>query len=173
MNPLLQQIEKGIESRVSEENQEAYQRTVIAGMKVMFDPKTHQHMELVKNPASRTKPVETIAQGVAGLMWMLFRQSKKSMPYEVLVMAAVTLLMKAADFAENAYGITFTREMINSAVELLAEHLFNKLGIPPEQVAQLIDQAKKGNIQAQGQPAQGQAMQGQEQPMMQQEVPNG
>lgn len=148
MNPTLEKIEKEIEAKVSPENKEGYQRAVIAGMKLMFDPKTHANMELVKNPRAREQPVETVAAGVAGLMWTMFMQSKRKMPYEVMILAGTTLLAKVIDFAEQGLGIQFDNAMIAQATKLLAENMFRRMGITPQQLTEAI-QKGKGEIDAQ------------------------
>ena len=54
INEMLIQIQKNIESKVSPENKQRYEKTVLAAETLMFDPKTHQNMELVKNPDSQS-----------------------------------------------------------------------------------------------------------------------
>ena len=78
-NQMLIDITNNIESKVSPENKKKYRNAVIAADTMLFDPKTHANMQLVKNPASRITPVKTISTGVAGLMWILYQQSKRSM----------------------------------------------------------------------------------------------
>lgn len=142
MNPILEKIEQGITEKVTPENKSAYMRTIIAGEKIMFDEKTHANMELVKNPNSRTDPVTTISSGIAGLMWMMYMQSQKKMPAEVLILAGVTLMTKAFDFAERGLGIMIDNKMIADATKKLAENLFVKLGINPDQLTQQIMKGK-------------------------------
>jgi len=156
MNPLLTKITQDIEAKVAPENLQAYHKAVTAGLTIMFNPKTHQHLELVKNPESRKDPVRTLANGITGLVWLMFQQSKQSMKAEVLVMAAVTLFCHAADFAEQSYGIQLTNEQIAQATRILAENLMKKLGITP---AQLQDAINKGGAHIKAQ----QSLQGQPQ----------
>jgi hypothetical protein len=69
------------------------------------------------------------------------------MKTEVLIMAGTILLTKAIDFAERGYGIQFDNAMIAQSTKILAEALFNKLGISPEQLSEAI-QKGKGEIEA-------------------------
>ena len=142
MNPILEKIEQGITEKVTPGNKSAYLRTVIAGQKIMFDEKTHANMELVKNPNARKDPVTTISSGIAGLMWAMYMQSQKKMPIEVLVLAGVTLMTKAFDFAERGLKIPLDNAMIAATTKKLAENLFTKLGISPEQLNQQILKGK-------------------------------
>jgi hypothetical protein len=150
-NPTLIQIEQALLEKTTPENKGAVQKAVLAGEKVMFDEKTHANMEIVKNPEGVKKnPPQAIAMGVAGLSWLLFMQSKKTMKTEVLIMAGTILLTKAIDFAERGYGIKFDNAMIAQSTKILAEALFNKLGISPEQLSEAI-QKGRGEIEAQQQ----------------------
>lgn len=142
MNPILEQIEQQITAKVKPENKNAFDRTVLAGEKIMFDPKTHAHMEMVKNPEAMKDPVTTISNGVAGLMWIMYMQSHQKMPLEVLILAGTVLMTKAFDFAERGLSVPIDNAMIAATTKKLAENLFTKLGISPEQLAQQISKGK-------------------------------
>jgi hypothetical protein len=152
MNEILTRIKQEIAAKVSPQNKEAFEKAVIAGNKIMFeDENTHSHLEIVKNPEGvRQNPPQAVAQGVAGLMYVMFMQSKQTMKYEVLIMAGVVLLCEAIDFAERGLGIQFDNKMIATATKILAENLFNKLGITPEI---LQDAIRKGQSAVQNQSA--------------------
>jgi hypothetical protein len=153
MNPQLKQIEAELDAKVKQHAPEQYasfKKTVVAGDKIMFDPKTHQHMELVKNPNSRKNPVNTVANGVSGLMWVMYMQSRKTMRPEVLIMAGTVLLMHAIDFAERGLKIQFTPEMIGQATKTLAYILFKKLGISEDQLAEAIQKGASEIKQSRG-----------------------
>lgn len=138
INPVLQKIMDDLAQKVSADNKAAYERVVIAGSKIMFDPKTHGKMELVRNPASRANPEVTISNGIAGLMWLMFLQSQKKMGFEPLIMGGLTLMCQAIDFAERGLGIKFDEEMISNTSRMVVEHLFEKMGITPEQLHEAI-----------------------------------
>jgi hypothetical protein len=104
----------------------------------MFDEKTHANMELIRNPESRKNPTETIATGIAGLMWLMFQQSKQTMPIPILIMAGTTLMAEAIDFAERGMHIQFDNDMIAETTQLTSEHLFTKLGISQEQLKEAV-----------------------------------
>lgn len=139
MNPILQKIEQGIESKVPQESKQRFNAVVLAGEKIMFDENTHKNMELVKNPESRKDPVNTISKGVAGLMWLMFQQSKQTIPYDVLIMSAVVLMCKAIDFAERGLDIQFDNKMIADTTKEMGELMFKRLGITPEQLQEAIN----------------------------------
>lgn len=146
MNPILAKIEQEIESKVPQESKKRFNAVVLAGEKIMFDEKTHKNMELVKSPESRKDPVNTIAKGVAGLMWLMFQQSKQTIPYDVLIMSAIVLMCKAIDFAERGLGIQFDNKMIADTTKAMGELMFKRLGITPEQLQEAIN---KGHAEIQ------------------------
>ena len=142
-NEMLIQIQKNIESKVSPENKQRYEKTVLAAETLMFDPKTHQNMELVKNPDSQSNLVETVSKGVSGLMWLLYQQSKKSLPAEVLIYAGTTTICKVLDFAERGLRLPVTPEIISQTTKRTTDRLFDHMGITPEQLKAAITQGKQ------------------------------
>lgn len=142
-NEILKRVEQGISEKVTPANRDTYDKTVLAGMKILFNEKTHPNLELIKNPQSRTDPVNTISAGIAGLMWILYMMSKKTMPMEVLVLSGVTLMARFMDFAERGLGIQITNELVAATTKKLAENLFKKLGITPDQLNEAIAKGHK------------------------------
>jgi len=140
MNPILEKIQNDVAEKVTEANQQAFANAVKAGVKIMFDPNMNKQLELVKNPESRKQPIPTIANGIAGLMWAMYKKSGDQMKPEVMVMAGIVLMAHAIDFAERSYDIPFDAGMIAATSKLLAERIFVKLGITQEHLQQAINQ---------------------------------
>lgn len=142
-NQMLIDIQHNIEAKVSPENKQRYDKTVLAAETLMFDPKTHQNMELVKNPASQQNLVETVSKGVSGLMWLLYQQSKRSLPAEVLIYAGTTTICKVLDFAERGLRLPVTPDIIAQTTKRTTDKLFEHMGITPEQLKAAITQGKQ------------------------------
>ena len=142
-NQMLLTIQHNIEAKVSKENKAQYDKTVLAAETLMFDPKTHQNMELVKNPASQSNLVETVSKGVAGLMWLLYQQSKRTLPAEVMVYAGTTTICKVLDFAERGLKLPVTPEIIAQTTKRTTDKLFEKMGITPDQLKAAIVQGRQ------------------------------
>jgi len=129
-------------------DKQAFLKVVLAGEKIMVDPTTHANMQMVKNPdAVRAKPAEQVANGVTGLMYLMFMQSKQTMDKNVLIMAGVVLLTKAIDLVSRSLQIPFTDEMIANATQIMAQGLFERLKITPEMLQQAVDKGHE-EIQA-------------------------
>ncbi len=143
MNPILEKIKDTIRAKVTAPNKQDFERVVTAGKKIMFDKKTHANLEMIKNPEARKDPINTVSKGIAGLMWVMYMQSKQSMSPEVLVMAGIVLMCEFFDFAERGLGIEITNEVVARTTQNLAEILIKKLGITPDQLQQAILTGKK------------------------------
>jgi hypothetical protein len=142
MNPILEKIQKAIEDKVPPKLKMRYNKTVIAGEKMMFG-KTHDKMALVSNPEALKDIPETVSRGVAGLMFVLFNRSNETLPLEVLIFAGVNLAIKALDFAERGKGAVVDKEVIDETFKKLTEQIFDKLGITKEQMAEAIAKGKQ------------------------------
>ena len=141
-NPMLQNIEEQIEKNIPADKKEAYKRMTLAAGKMMFSDKGNRNMRLVREPKSRETPVETISEGAIGLTWLLYIQSKKQMPVEVLVPGAMVVACWAMDFAQMSYGINITPQIISAVAKLTYEKMFEKLGVTPDQLREAILKGK-------------------------------
>lgn len=126
------------------EFQEAYERVVIAGMKVMFSKESHKLMlaELQKEGPIGQK----LGMGIAGLMLLLFKESNQTMPPQVIIPAGVELLMQAADFIRNTKMEKITNADIGEAMELMTSTILQKFGVDPEQMGEMLNQYSNENI---------------------------
>ena len=113
MNPILQKIQDGVEQIASDpESKDQYDRIVLAGKKIMFDPETHDKISWMQNPTD----LATLVTGVADLIAIIGEKSNNTMQDDPAAGAAVSLVMEALDFAERAQGVAITQEMADSAV---------------------------------------------------------
>lgn len=142
-NPMLVKIESDITAKVPKDKLELFYRTIIAAETMLFDPKTHSNMELIKNPKSRDNPVETIASGVAGLMNLLYVQSRRTLPTEVVIYGGIVIACVVWDFAERGLNIPISPKIIAQTTQLMCEKLFKSLGVSPEQLRDAIISGKK------------------------------
>lgn len=137
-NPTLIKIETDINAKVPKEKQAEFDKLVIAGEKMLFDKSTHANMQLIRNPESRLHPIETISEGVVGLVWLLYIQSRRKLSIESMVYGGIFLITKVMDFAERGLGIEITNEIISQTVQRTCEKLFERLGISPKELLNAI-----------------------------------
>ena len=143
MNKVLTDIVQGVTDKVPAQNKEQFDRVVLAGKKILFDPKFHANMELVKNPESRKNPVETISTGVAGLMELIYLQSNKKYAPNAVIMGGCVLMCEVLDFAERAYGIQINNQLVANTWKLTMDKVMKRLGITPEALQQAIQKGAK------------------------------
>ena len=165
MNPLLEKsktslmasAQKLFETREEQQGDDAaelmgaLEDAVLAGNKIMFDPKTHAHLEIVKNPASRKDPVSTVSKGITGLCWIMYMQSKQEIDPQVLIMAGFILINDALDFVERGYGIKVDEQVLAETTKRFSEQIMEKLGITEEH---LREYQANGKVTDFGQPQQ-------------------
>ena len=112
--------------------QEPYQRVVLAGMKVMFSKETHSTMiEELNKPGAMGKK---LGEGIAGLMLLLFQQSRKTMPPQLLIPAGTYLLAQAADFAKKS-GQPVTNADVAQGTTIMINTILPKFGVDPNKLA--------------------------------------
>lgn len=133
--------------------QQAYERVVAAGMKVMFDPKTHgQMVQVLQQPGPLD---QKIAQGIAGLLMLLWKESNGSIPPKVLIPAGIELAMHAVDFLKKA-GQQVSDQDVAQGVSEMINIVLQKFGINPDKLSANIDAAgSQGQQQAPPEPDDG------------------
>jgi len=128
------------------ELQEAYERVVIAGMKIMFSKESHK---LMLDELQKEGPLgQKLGMGIAGLMLLLFKESNQTIPPEVIIPAGVNLLSRAADFIRKSEIEKITNADIGDAMEVMISTILQKFGVGPEQMAQMLNQYSNENIPA-------------------------
>jgi len=126
------------------ELQEAYERVVIAGMKVMFSKESHKLMldELQKEGPMGQK----LGTGIAGLMLLLVKKSNGTLPPEVIIPAGINLLTRAADFIRKSKIEKITNGDIGEAMEVFISTILEKFGVDPAKMADMLNQYSNENI---------------------------
>ena len=130
------------------ELQEAYERVVIAGMKVMFSKESHRAMlQEIQKPGRMD---ERLGKGIAGLMLMLFKESNETMPPAVIIPAGVNLLMEAVDFLRKSGLAKPTNADIGGGIEIMMSIILEKFGVAPDKMAPMLHQYSNENIPEMG-----------------------
>lgn len=130
----------GVEKVLPPEMMEAFERTVLAGKKVMYSPNME---DTIRQELSGDGPIEKkLAQSVVGLMALLDKQAKPRIPVQVIVPATIELVYDAADFVNNAGLAEVTPEQLKTATQLAVMITLKRYGAPDDQIAQ----AMRGEI---------------------------
>lgn len=124
---------------VNPQQKQQLDRMVAAGMKVMFDAKTHQMMiDTLK--ADGPMP-DKLGKGIAGLLGMLMSESKNSLPPELLVPAGIVLMAHAVDFLEQA-GAQVTPQDFGSGIDVMVTTVLQAYGVDADKVAAIAGDAE-------------------------------
>ncbi len=107
------------------------ERIVLAGMKVMFDAKTHaMAMDALQGPGLLS---DRLGKAVAGLLGLLMRESSNSLPPNLLIPAGMVLVVKAAEFLRQT-GQDVTDQDIGQAIGTMTTVLLQASGVDPARV---------------------------------------
>lgn len=140
MNQLIQQAKAKIEQAVKPDQQDAYQRIVTAGKKVMFSKEMNAQLLAGLNDAQDR--IKTTVDGVIGIVGLLFKQSRNTMPPAPMVLAGQTLLLEALDFLEQAQMVQVTPETLGTATQIYLNTMMPKIGLTPERMQGVLSQTQ-------------------------------
>lgn len=111
--------------------QQPFQAVIVAGMKMMFSPQSHQ---LMMQHLSGPQPMpQKLGEGIAGLMALLFQQAQRSIPPQMLIPAGMVLMAHAADFL-NKSGQPVTAQDFGAAVQIMVETILKAFKVDPAKV---------------------------------------
>lgn len=150
MNPLLQNAESAILKKADPRIAPTIKKTVSAGEKVMYADST-RHM--LKAQLGSGKDPETIGAGIAKLAGILYQQSKKQLPPQILMPAAAILLFRGLQFLEDAGTVKVDANFLAECTKAMGSALAQLFGATPDKLQAMVQQAQA----KQGQSAQPQA----------------
>lgn len=155
IKPILDGIE------VPENLKPMYDKIVLSGMRIMFSKESHK---LFVDELQKEGPLaEKIAKGITGLMYLVWNQSNKSLPPQLIIPATVALTVRAFDYVQKTGDPEASKEVLGQAIQGSLEGVMNGFGSKLDDLQQTLEQSKQGMQTA---ASAGQAMQ-QGQPMPQ------
>ena len=131
-NPLLQQAEERIESQLTQENKQNYDKIVIAGMHAGLAGGPNSLLASLKKSAD---PISDAAKGAVGVVLVLRKQAQGVMPIKAMVPAATTLMLHALDFVDRAKIAKVDNAALVRATHIFTDTIFKALGITKEGLA--------------------------------------
>lgn len=137
-------VKNGIQ--IPPDMQEAYDRVVVAGMKLMFSKETHRIM--LKEMQKEGPLSQRLGRGVAGLMLIMVKESNSTMPPQIIIPAGVELLMQAVDFMKKTDMANPTNEEIGQAMQIMITTILEKFGVDPAKFEQMLNQFDNTNVDA-------------------------
>ena len=144
-NKLLMKAEAAIEAKVKPAQKNAFQRIVLAGLKVLYADKAR------KMVASEIKGggdvAHAVGNGVAKLLGVLLSQSKGTMPMDAAIPAGSLLVCEALDFVEQAGVIKVDAAVLDAATQTMGASFLQLLGVTPEKLQGMMDKARTAKQQ--------------------------
>lgn len=122
--------------------QEAYERVVLAGMKLLFDKNTNQ-LAIKQYQSIEGGVADRLGKSIAGLLATLFRQSNQTMPPQVIIPAGVELLMQAADFIRKTKLEPINNKDIGDAMDVMVTSVLQMFKLDPGKIVQFADQQQQ------------------------------
>lgn len=108
------------------QNSDALQRVVLAGTKLMYDPKVFPMFSQALE--SKAPLPQLLAQQAVGLLKILMDKSQGTMPKNVMIPAAVALMMEMGDFMVKAKLAQPTQEDMQAAIKLVIDLVVKVFG---------------------------------------------
>ena len=134
---VIQQMRDQWMEKVPDARKNAVEKLVMAGQKVMFDPKTHDGIMQQFDGIEAESETHKIAVGVAGLLLRLSEKAKGPLPVPALVPTAAILALDALEFLGEAGKIEVTVENAKQVVLDTNAVMAQKLDVgTPEKMAQ-------------------------------------
>jgi hypothetical protein len=125
-----------------------YDKTVLAGMRIMFDKKSHH---LMLEQMDKEGPVDQrLAAGIIGLMYMLWQKSNQTIPPQIIVPVTVVLTLRAFEFLQKSGEPGADAAALGEGLALAVSGIMAKFGVDEAQIEQMAQQAGKQGGLAKG-----------------------
>lgn len=132
MNPLLQQAEQDVMAHAHPGLAPAIQHVVQAGKQLMFGPQT-RHMFL--KAIAQVDPTK-VGQSFAGMTVILYAQSGKKIPIQVLIPAGTILLCEGLQVMQETGKVNVDANYLAAAEKAMGEMLLRLFKATPDKINQ-------------------------------------
>tara|TARA_R110000868_G_C10878651_1_gene762771 strand:- start:184 stop:702 length:519 start_codon:yes stop_codon:yes gene_type:complete len=130
-NNLLKATEQKLEAGLTVANRKAYNKIVVAGMKIALD-KGGEGM--LAQLAKSQSPLEDAVHGAIGLCVLMRKQSRNTMPVQSMVPAGMTLLIHALDFLDKSGVMKIGQPEIVKATKMYANKILAAFGVDKKMI---------------------------------------
>ena len=129
-NQLILKAQATIDKGVKPQDRSAYDKIVMAGTKLMYSQQTHKM--LMEGFDQAPDKIKSAAEGMVGVLGLLYKQSRNTMPVVPMIQAGMALLLDALDFLEQAGFIQVTAQELGKATKDYMDAILPKVGITPQ-----------------------------------------
>lgn len=120
-------VSKHIVEKMKPDDVAAMQRVVNAGMKVLFSKETHSQIFDGIRPADQVPIADELGAGATNIMLILFKESKNSIPAQLIIPAGAILLAKACEFINETHLAVVTDDDYADAMQMFSASIVHSL----------------------------------------------
>ena len=130
-DPQLETMKDKVETKLPPALKEPVERTVLAGMKLLYSPDTHQKLVQPVYDALQKNGFqpEQIANGMVNFLGTLYKASNKGMKVEAAFPAGMILLAYVLDDLEQTKGLKVTPDMLKQIGTAMAKGFVKGFGL--------------------------------------------
>lgn len=130
-DPLLVQVKRDVEAQVPKDLKDAYDRVIVAGLKLMYSDQTHRYLdEYLEKTKDAKNPAQMIAHGLMKLLQILFKESQGKLSVEAAFPAITVLMCYALEDLEQRYQMDVTDKLIADTTRAVTAGYFHLFDIP-------------------------------------------
>lgn len=116
--------------------QTVFDKVVLSGMRIMFDPQSHKMMlDQLNQPGPMDK---RISDGIISLMYMLWTKSNHGIPPQLIVPATLVLTLRAFQFLQQSHDPEATPAVMGEAVAQAVQGVMDRFGATEDKLPQLV-----------------------------------
>lgn len=139
-NTMLKQAEQGIESKVPEQSKGAFSKVVTAGLTILYSSQMEQMR--AQRMAQVQDPAKEAGEGAARMLSNLYEQSKKTMPVEVMVPAAMIFAFEFLDLLAQSGKAEITPDLIDKTTQSVGDAVLPLFGVTPDKLQKMIAESQ-------------------------------
>jgi hypothetical protein len=128
---LIAQMQQALEAKIPPQFKDAVARVVTAGKKVMYSPGSK---EMIQQELGRKAPIDAkLAHAAAGLITMLGKEAKGTMPPEAATLGGAMLVLEMSDFVLKI-GQPLTSQDVRDALDQFLTLTMMQAGANEQQI---------------------------------------
>ena len=118
--------------------QDMYEKCIVNGRRIMFNSDSFKQTS--KYLEGEGPMAQKIADGVVAVFLLIWKESNQTLNPKLVVPVTLGLTLDAFEFLQKSNNPEATKEVLGEAVEMATSKIMDKFGVPPDQVAQLVEQ---------------------------------
>lgn len=121
-----------IDSKIPANLKQIYQKTILSGMRILFDKRSHKMMlDQIDKPGPMD---QKLAEGIITLLYMLWQQSNQTLPPQIIVPVTVVMTLRAFEFLQKSGEPEATNEVLGEALAQATTGIMSKFGVDEAQL---------------------------------------